>query len=211
LSQKDGSFRFEPLPRVAQIAPFQGLLAGDFDGDGKADIFAVQNSYAPIPAVGRFDGGLSQLLLGDGHGHFTAVPPAASKLVVPGDAKAATLLDFEHDGWPDFFLSRNNSSALAFRNLALPGRHSLRIVLRGPPTNPSAIGARLFLELSNGSLQLAEVHAGSGYYSQSSPALFFGYPDPLTPKKLRVFWPSGRTADFLLPPNPTPSLSFSPP
>jgi len=60
LSQPDGTFRFEPLPRIAQIAPFQGLVAGDFDGDGHADIYAVQNSYAPIPYVGRFDGGLGQ-------------------------------------------------------------------------------------------------------------------------------------------------------
>ena len=74
LSQPDGTYRFEPLPRLAQIAPLQGIAAGDFDGDGHADIYAVQNSYAPIPAVGRFDGGLSQLLRGDGHGHFTPVP-----------------------------------------------------------------------------------------------------------------------------------------
>ena len=52
LSQPDGTYRFEPLPRIAQISPLQGLVAGDFDGDGHADIYAVQNSYAPIPAVG---------------------------------------------------------------------------------------------------------------------------------------------------------------
>ena len=73
LSQPDGTYRFEPLPRLAQIAPFQGVVAGDFDGDGKADIYAVQNSYAPPAVVGRFDGGLSQLLRGDGRGGFTAV------------------------------------------------------------------------------------------------------------------------------------------
>src|SRR6185503_19977561 len=76
LSQTDGSYRFEPLPHLAQIAPLQGLVAGDFDGDGNADIYAVQNSYAPIPSVGRFNGGLSQLLRGDGHGRFTPTPPA---------------------------------------------------------------------------------------------------------------------------------------
>ena len=48
LSQPDGTYRFEPLPRLAQISPLQGVVAGDFDGDGHADIYAVQNSYAPI-------------------------------------------------------------------------------------------------------------------------------------------------------------------
>src|SRR6185503_2474698 len=126
LSQPDGTYRFEPLPRLAQIAPFQGVVAGDFDGDGHADIYAVQNSYAPIPAVGRFDGGLSQLLLGDGHGYFKPATPAESGLIVPGDAKAVAVLDLDHDGWPDFLVAQNNSSTLAFRNGGVAGRHYLQ-------------------------------------------------------------------------------------
>src|SRR6185312_11247172 len=161
LSQPGGTHRFEPLPLLAQIAPCQGLVAGDFDGDGKADIYAVQNSYAPIPSVGRFDGGLSQLLRGDGRGGFTPVPLAQSGLVVPGDAKALCLCDWDHSGWPGFLASRNNSSLLAFRQQPIPGRNSLLVRLQGPPGNPHAIGARLTLTLKDGSSQTAEIHAGS--------------------------------------------------
>ena len=195
LSQPDGTFRFEPLPRLAQIAPLQGMLAGDFDGDGRADIYAVQNSYAPIPSVGRYDGGLSQLLRGDGHGHFTPVPPAESGLIVPGDAKALVALDLDHDGWPDFLLSRNNHTTLAFRNDGVPGRHSLSIQLHGPAGNPTAVGARITVELADGSTQTGEVSAGSGYYSQTTPACFFGYPDANPPRIIRVRWPSGLTTE----------------
>jgi len=116
LSQPDGRFRFEPLPFMAQISPWQGVVAGDFDHDGKADLYAVQNSYAPSPVVGRFDGGLSQLLRGDGLGHFVPVPPAESGLLVPGDAKAVVVLDLDNDGRPDFLVSRNNDTTLAYRN-----------------------------------------------------------------------------------------------
>lgn len=116
LSQPDKSFRFEPLPVIAQISPLQGIVAGDFDRDGKADIYAVQNSHAPTPVVGRFDGGLSQLLRGDGQGQFIPVTPAESGLLVPGDAKALVVLDLDNDGWLDFLVSRNNGSTLAFRN-----------------------------------------------------------------------------------------------
>lgn len=120
LSQPDHRFRFEPLPNIVQIAPLQGIVAGDFDHDGKADIYTVQNSYAPTPVVGRFDGGLSQLLRGDGQGRFTPVTPAESGLVVPGDAKALVTLDLDNDGWPDFLVSRNNDTTLAFRNKGSP-------------------------------------------------------------------------------------------
>jgi hypothetical protein len=195
LSQADGTFRFEPLPRIAQISPLQGLVAGDFDGDGHADIYTVQNSFAPITPVGRFDGGLSQLLRGDGHGHFLPVPPAESNLVVTGDAKALAVVDLDGDGWPDFLVSRNNSTTLAFHNNGVAGRRSLRVLLHGPAGNPNAVGAVITVQLADGTAQVTEIYAGSGYYSQSTAAGFFGYPETNPPKKIRVRWPNGVTTD----------------
>jgi hypothetical protein len=200
LSQSDGTYRFEPLPRIAQIAPLQGVVAGDFYGDGNAGIYAVQNSFAPIPAVGRFDGGLSQMLRGDGRGHFTAVPPAESGLVVPRDAKALVVLDLDHDGWPDFLVSRNNDDVLAFRNGGVAGRRSVSIMLRGSAGNPTGVGARITVELADGSTRNSEVYAGSGYYSQSTSACFFGYSDANPPRQVRVRWPLGMTTQHPFPP-----------
>jgi len=199
LSQPDGTYRFEPLPRLAQIAPLQGMVAGDFDGDGHADVYAVQNSYAPIPYVGRFDGGLSQLLRGDGHGHFVPVPPAESGLVVPGDAKALAVLDFDQDGWPDFAVTQNHNTTLAFRNRGVAGHHPLRIRLRGLPGNPTGVGARITAELADGSTATSEVYAGCGYCSQSTAACFFGYPDSNPPRKIRIRWPGGSISEHELP------------
>ncbi len=195
LSQPDGRFRFEPLPRLAQIAPLQGIVAGDFDGDGYADIYAVQNSYAPIPLVGRFDGGLSQFLHGDGHGNFTAVPVAESNLIVPGDAKALVVLDLNHDGWADFLVSRNNSTSLAFLNKGVPGRHSLRVQLKGAAGNPSAVGARITLRFADGSTQTGEIYAGCGLMSQSSASCFFGWLDGRPPTQIKVRWPGGTVTE----------------
>jgi hypothetical protein len=195
LSQPDGTHRFEPLPRIAQIAPIFGLAACDLDGDGHADIYAVQNSYSPIPSIGHFDGGLSQLLRGDGRGNFTPVVPAESGLVVPHDAKGLAVLDIDQDGWPDFLVSRNNASSLAFRNRRVAGRRSLCVRLRGPTSNPSAVGARVTAELADGSAQVSEVCAGSSYYSQSSASCFFGAPDSNPVRRIRVRWPSGLLPD----------------
>jgi hypothetical protein len=222
LSQPDGTYRFEPLPRIAQIAPLNGMAVGDFDGDGFLDIYAVQNSYEPTPAVGRFDGGLSQLLRGDGHGHFTAVPVNESGLLVPGDAKALAVLDLNDDGWPDFVVTRNNDTSLAFVNNAgnadlqgfvdnvgnAPSRpfanrrdggsshtpyHSLRLTLRGHAGNPAAIGARVTAMYVDSHQATQEVTAGSGHYSQSTSSLFFGWTDQTRLKEFQVRWPDGKT------------------
>jgi hypothetical protein len=200
LSQADGTYRFEPLPRVAQIAPFQGLVAGDFDGDGHADIYAVQNAYTQNPLAGHFDGGLSQLLRGDGHGHFAPVAAGESGLVVPGDAKALAVLDLDSDGWPDFLATRNNSTSQAWRNSGIAGRHSLGVRLRGAAGNPAAIGARVGLELGDGTTQTAEVAAGGGFQSQSAAEVFFGWQDGTTPRGLTVRWPDGVTTRHEVPP-----------
>ena len=212
LSDPGGSFRFEPLPRMAQVAPIQGLVAGDFTGDGHADIYAVHNSHAPVASVGRFDGGLGQLLRGDGHGNFTPVPWTESGLVVPGDAKALAVLDFDRDGWPDFFVSRNNSATLAFRNGGVPGQNSLRVVLRGVTGNETALGARVTVQLANGARQTSEVYAGGGYASQSSADCFFGFPDSNPPESVQVRWPGGETTSHSMsPPFTTVTLSVTSP
>jgi hypothetical protein len=130
-------------------------------------------------------------LRGDGHGNFTAVPPDESGLIVPRDGKAAVAFDIDGDGWPDFLVSRNNDTTLAFQNHGGKDRHALCISLRGPVGNPTALGARITVELRSGAKQTAEIYGGSSYYSQSTAAVFFGYPDRDRPVRVHVRWPDG--------------------
>jgi hypothetical protein len=191
LSQPDGTFRFAALPRLAQVAPIFGLVAGDFDGDGQADVCAVQNSYAPTPETGRFDGGLGQYLRGDGRGGFETVPLNESGLLVTGDGKALAVCDFDGDGWPDLVATRSDASVLAFRNRPDRAATMFAVALRGGRSNPHAIGARIEILMTGGSSQIAEVAAGGGYRSQSSTRRFFGYRRDDPPRAIRVHWPDG--------------------
>jgi hypothetical protein len=211
LSQSDGAWKIATLPRIAQIAPLQGMVTGDFNGDGHTDLFAVQNLHSVAPAIGRFGGGLAQLLLGDGAGGFTPVPPIESGLVVPGDAKALLALDLNNDGWPDLLASRNRQSSLAFMHRAVEGSGSFRVVLKGARGNPAAVGAVLTLELADGRTQRTELFAGSGYYSQQAPGCFFAYPRSNPPKQLTVRWPDGRTTTQPLTGRPPALVEFRAP
>jgi len=46
-------------------------------------------------------------------------------------------------------------------------------------------------KIPDGTMQMAEVQAGSGYYSQSAAACWFGYPSANRPRVVRVRWPDG--------------------
>jgi len=116
LSQEGQPYRFYPLPWIAQIAPLQGIAVGDFNGDSNLDIAATQNLHSVDPAIGRFTGGLGQLLLGDGKGGFKAIEPAVSGLVIPGDGKYISAVDLDADGDQDLIATRVDSSPVAFRN-----------------------------------------------------------------------------------------------
>ncbi|MES1194341.1 MAG: ASPIC/UnbV domain-containing protein, partial [Opitutus sp.] len=116
----------------------------------------------------------------------------------------------DRDGWPDFLVSRNNDETLAFRNQGVAGRKSVRVSLRGPAGNPTAVGASITLELADGSTQSGEVYAGSGYYSQSTAACFFGYPEANAPRQIRVRWPSGATTQHAFPAGATSVVLSAP-
>ena len=68
----------------------------------------------------------------------------------------------------------------------------VQIVLDGPPGNPRAYGAKVTVVLDSGLRQTAEVTAGSGYLSQSSPTLSFTEPAGTVIEKILVRWPDGR-------------------
>lgn len=187
LSQPDGTYRFEPFPRVAQIGPIQGILAADLDGDGLVDVAAVQNTDIATP---RFHGGIGMILQGRGDGHFEVLAPTRSGFIVPGNARALVLLDPDNDGCPDLFLTRHGGSSDMFANQSTTARW-LRILLEGPKGNPAAVGARVELTFSNGTTIQHETAVGGGWLSQSAPGIFAAVPAGVERVKAVVHWPDG--------------------
>jgi hypothetical protein len=65
------------------------------------------------------------------------------------------------------------------------------IRLAGRVGNPMGIGARITVVREDGSLQSTEIHAGSGYLSQSSAVAFLASTSANPIREIQVSWPSG--------------------
>lgn len=191
LNDGHGHFTFRELPRLAQSAPIFGMAAADFTGDGKIDLVVAQNFYGPQVETGRFDGGLSLLLVGDGKGNFSAATPAQSGIAISGESRGVALADWNQDGRPDFVLTRVNQNVMAFASQPLSSAHIFTVKLTGEPGNPDAVGSRVLVHDKTGAAQVAEIAAGSSYLSQSEPLAFFSYDKPHTPESIEVVWPDG--------------------
>ncbi len=110
----DGSFTMIPLPREAQMAPVYGILAGDYDGDGKQDLLLAGNFDGVKPELGKMDASYGLLLRGDGKGHFTPVPTVASGFFVPGQSR--DIVRVRTASGNAYVVSRNNDRPLIFRS-----------------------------------------------------------------------------------------------
>ena len=198
-------FEFQPLPRLAQISPSFGVAISDFDADSWPDIFLAQNFFAPQFETGRMDSGLGLLLRGRGPGEgntidFDPVWPKQSGIVVPGDAKSASVVDFNEDGWPDLLVTVNNGVIEAFEAQPHNENQLLRVRLICAPGNQDCVGARVKLRFADkaGPTQTAEVFAGGGYLSQSSAVLTFGLANSRQARRLDIRWPNGESTTHAL-------------
>ena len=192
-NNEEVAFRFEPLPRLAQVAPCFGAVVADANFDGYEDIIIAQNFFSPQPETGRMDGGLSILLLGDGTGQLKTVWPRRSGIIEPGDSKSLAMTDFNLDGRLDPVFGVNNADASVYLNEVAGGGAPMLVRLAGRSGNPSCFGARVTVVLDDGSAHVREIYGGSGYLSQSTAAASFSIPPRLTVVEVVVNWPTGET------------------
>jgi enediyne biosynthesis protein E4 len=129
--KEDGTFEFKPLPSMAQVSPINGIIVRDLDGDGIPDVYCVGNNFGPEPSTGRFDGGVSILLKGDGHGGLKPVPTWQSGLLAAGDARNAAAVTLPgQKGIPSIVVSQSNGPVLLFTPNPNAGPGVLPIAMR---------------------------------------------------------------------------------
>ncbi len=188
---------FEPrsLPIEAQLAPAFGVGVGDWDGDGKEDLFLAQNFFGVDAETSRQDAGTGLVLLGDGRGSFRCLSPPEAGFNLPGEQRGVAVADFDRDGRLDLVVAQHAGPTRLLRNAG--GRPGVLVRLEGPAGNPTGVGAVVRLRFEGSTGPARAILAGNGYWSQDSAELGFG--TPAAPKAVWIRWPEGREQEWSWP------------
>ena len=189
LLNRGDHFEVRVLPVEAQLAPVFGVCVGDYDGDGKEDLFLSQNFFGTDLETGRYDGGRGLWLRGDGRGSFRAVPGQESGVKVYGEQRGAALCDYDGDGRVDLVVSQNAGETKLYRNEG--GKPGLRVRLVGAGSNGDGIGGVVRLGAGGKWGAAREVHGGSGYWSQDSAVQVMSLGEAAA-REVQVRWPGGK-------------------
>jgi hypothetical protein len=154
-NEGNGRFSLEPLPVEAQLSVIDGMVAEDFDGDGKLDVVLSGNDYGTEPSVGRYDAMSGLLLKGDGKGNFAPLSILESGLFLPGDQKA--LVKLRGAGGRCLLAAGQNRGALQVFEL----KRNIRCI----SLQPGDVSARI--KYRDGSVRKEEFAYGSSFLSQS--------------------------------------------
>ncbi len=190
----DGTFKeigFLSGTALSQDGAEQGSMggdAGDYDHDGRFDIF-----------VTNFVDEYNTLYHNDGRNMFTDVSYKAdvARVSLPYVGWGTKFFDYDNDGWDDLFVANGHvypqlldGPPQLLRNDGGNANNFIMIRLIGVKSNRDGIGARVKV-VSGDLTQIGEVRSGGSYMSQSDLRLHFGLEKRAKIDLIEIRWPSG--------------------
>ena len=113
LNEGNGRFELRPLPAAVQFSSVNAIQCTDLNGDGFPDLVLGGNEFGFLPQFGRLDASVGQILLGNGKGDWTCLPPDRSGLDIPGQIRDIALIG---SGNPVYLLFlRNDEYPLLYK------------------------------------------------------------------------------------------------
>lgn len=163
----------------------------DFDNDGDLDL-GMTNGFSNSGTFSlRFLTDPIRLWQNDGTGVMTEVS-AAAQFTNTGNGKGFLVMDYDRDGDMDVFIVNNAGNPVLYRNNGGNNNSWLKVRLRGHRTNRDGIGARIFVQVTNGGpTQMRELNCGNNYMSQDELEAHFGLGNGVTTiQTVTVQWPA---------------------
>ncbi len=162
-----------------------GTVPLDYDNDGLQDLYLAVSDVMPngTPEDALFHN--------RGDGSFDTMTGLGEE----GRTMGVAYADYDRDGWVDLVLGDFESGYTLYHNDMATQSDNDSISVRlfgGGPINRDAIGARVYLTTTDGSVQMQELHAGSSLGAGNALELYFGLGDNQV-LALVIHWPDGTT------------------
>ena len=152
----NGRFKLQSLPTLVQVAPVNGMVTDDVNGDGNLDVVMIGNDYGNEVFTGRYDAFTGLILAGDGNGSFEVMPSSKTGFYVSGDAKALARLSGKNG---QFYLATQNNDSLKVFSIN---------TLQENIFKPEPLDSWAEFLYTSGEKQRVEFYYGAGYLSQST-------------------------------------------
>lgn len=211
LYRNEGSGYFTDVTDMMALGspsrPFTGFGTAWFDleNDGDLDLFVAngavtlvrsQADESPYPYAQA-----NQLFRNDGSGRFEDISRVSGTIfAVQEVSRGAAFGDLDEDGDQDIVVSNNYGPARVLLNRIADGTASITVTLSGVESPRDGAGARVGLELTDGSTTWRRCGTDGSYLSAGDPRILFGLERRAAPTAIRVHWSSGRAERFYLPP-----------
>lgn len=198
----DGSGNFHDDTDRAGLGAESMLFTGfgsawlDYDNDGALDLFVANGAVMALAerrGVSDFPfAQTNQLFHNRGDGSFDDVSATSGQAFASlAVGRGAAFGDIDNDGDIDILVANNSGPARLLRNDIGNANNWLRLVLRGTASSTDAQGARVAVELADGSLHWSRAHTDGSYASASDPRVHFGLGDARNIASVVVEWPTG--------------------
>ena len=105
LLRRGEGFEARPLPDAAQLGPIRAMAAGDFNGDGRRDLFVAMGFAGHGFRGPRDDAGEGLFLMGRGDGAWDSVPSGSLGFRLLGEPRDVVAEDWNGDGVSDLVVS----------------------------------------------------------------------------------------------------------